>query len=431
MRSVDVLVAGAGASGMMAAIIAARGGSRVLVLEKKNRPGKKLLATGNGRCNYTNKVQAAECYRSRCRDKAWEIIRSFDETDTVAWFREIGILPGNRGGYLYPASFQASAVLRALEREMDRLGIEIHREEAVEDISLPSRRRERKAPEKGQEGRAQGGRYIVTGSRGRYIADNVIVSTGGMAAPVHGSTGDGYRLLEPLCLRMEPVYPALCSLTVEGKYAKKWAGNRLQGRVSLTADGQILAEELGEIQLVSQGISGIPVFQVSRYAAQALDEDRRVVLCLDSMPDWEEQDILSELHRRIARDGRQSAGDLLEGMLPDRFSGVLIERSNLKMAERSDGISEKALERLASNIKRLPVNICGTAGFEKAQVTSGGISLDEIDAHTMEVKSCPGLYLTGELLDVDGICGGYNLQWAWSTGYLAGRAASGGKEREK
>ncbi len=414
MRSVEVLVVGAGASGMMAAIAAARGGCRVLALEKKERPGKKLLATGNGRCNYTNEHQEPACYRSQNPERAWEIIRSFDEGRTVAWFREIGILPGSRQGYLYPASFQAASLLHALEREMDRLGVALHREESVQGIE---RRRNFKGTwEKG---------YVVVTDRGKYLAEQVIVSTGGMASPAHGSTGDGYRFLEQFSLDMVPAYPALCSLVTEKSMAERWAGNRVQGKVSLLADGKLLAGDQGEIQLVSRGISGIPVFQVSRYAACSLGENRRVTLCLDSMPDWDQGQLLAELNRRIRWNGSQSTGDLLEGMLPDRFSSVLIRQSGLSPSARAEEISEDALERLAGKMKNLTMDILGVSGFEKAQTTAGGISLEEINPRTMELLKAPGIYVTGELLDVDGICGGYNLQWAWTTGYLAGNGAAG------
>lgn len=413
MRSVEVLVVGAGASGMMAAITAARGGRRVLVLEKKERPGKKLLATGNGRCNYTNQRQDPACYRSRSPERAWEILRSFDQERTVAWFQEIGILPGNRQGYLYPASFQAVSLLHALEREMNRLGVALHREETVERIE---RRRNFK-------GTWEGG-YAVATDRAKYLAEKVIVSTGGMASPAHGSTGDGYRLLDRFSLEMVPAYPALCSLVTEKAMAKRWAGNRVQGKVSLMADGKLLAWDRGEIQLVSQGISGIPVFQVSRYAACALGEKRRVTLCLDSMPDWDREAVLAELMRRVHWNGSQSAGDLLEGILPDKFSGVLIRGSGLSLSARAETISEDALERLAGQMKGFTMDILGVSGFEKAQTTAGGISLEEVNPRTLEVVKAPGIYLTGELLDVDGICGGYNLQWAWTTGYLAGSGAA-------
>lgn len=417
MRSVELLVVGAGASGMMAAITAARGGSRVLLLEKKNRTGKKLLATGNGRCNYTNQVQAMTCYRSQCQEKAWDIIKSFDDKKTVAWFREIGVLPGNRQGYLYPASFQAASVLHALEREMKRLKIEIHREEPVEKIEIPRN-------VKGEGGKG----YVVTSSQGKYLAGKVIISTGGMAAPVHGSTGDGYGLVKPFSLAFVPVYPALCALLVDKPYTKKWAGNRVQGRVSLMVDNEMIAEDTGEIQLVAQGISGIPVFQVSRFAAGALAERKQVFLYLDSMPEWDFEMVLEELKRRVQWNPGQSVGDLLEGMLPDKLSGVLIKEAGLDIASPAGKLTQKAIEKLVTVIKEFPIEIHGTVGFDKAQVTRGGISLEEIERYTMEVKKCPGLYLTGELLDVDGICGGYNLQWAWTTGYLAGMAAAGREE---
>ena len=413
MRSVELLVVGGGASGMMAAITAARSGSRVVLLEKMARPGKKLLATGNGRCNYTNERQEPACYRSKCQQKAWDIIQSFDQKDTVAWFREIGILPGNRQGYLYPASFQAAGLLHSLEREMGRLAIEVHREEPVERI-------ERQKNYKGEWSRG----YVVTTSRGKYLAGRVIVSTGGLASPAHGSTGDGYGLVRGLSLKMVPVHPALCGLEVREVYAKKWGGNRVQGRVSLQVAGETLAEDTGEIQLVNQGISGIPVFQVSRFAAQPLEEHKAVVLYLDSMPDWGKGEILEELRRRVGWNSQQSLGDMLEGMLPDKFARALIEESGHKIQDRAGNISDSSLKGLRDYIKGFPVKIHGMAGFEKAQVTAGGISLEEIDSHTMEVRKSPGLYLTGELLDVDGICGGYNLQWAWTTGYLAGKAAS-------
>lgn len=412
MRSVDLLVVGAGASGMMASITAARAGVRVVLLEKKNRVGKKLLATGNGRCNYTNQVQTSDCYRSQCQKKAWRVIQSFDEKKTVAWFQEIGILPGNRQGYLYPASFQATAVLHGLEREMNRLGIEIHREETVKSI-------ERRRDGKGSVIKG----YVVTSSRDRYLAGKVIISTGGMAAPVHGSTGDGYELAAPFSLKMEPTYPALCALLVKQPYTKRWAGNRVQGKVTLMVNDNVMGEDTGEIQLVAQGISGIPVFQVSRYASGALGEGKQVILYLDSMPEWSSENVLLELQRRIRWNQQQLAGELLEGMLPDKLSGVLIKEAGLDERKPAGKLSSGELKKLVAYVKGFAIKIQGVAGFEKAQVTRGGISLEEIDEETMEVKNAPGLYLTGELLDVDGICGGYNLQWAWTTGYLAGRAA--------
>ena len=410
MRSVRVLVIGGGASGMMAAIMARRGGAGVLLLEKKNRLGKKILATGNGKCNFTNKLQKPECYYSGQKDFPWSVIQKFNWEDSVEWFSEIGILPKERDGYFYPASGQASAVLHAMERELLRLKAEIHTEEEVSDI--------RRQSKNGSNG------FIVATNKSSYLAAKVVIATGGMACPVHGSTGDGYGFAAKFGHHLITPIPALTSLVLNGNF-KAWSGVRIQGNVSLyQVSGKrcnLLAEDRGEIQMVSYGISGIPVFQVSRYAARAIQERKRIVLYLDCMPDYDKEWVMTELLRRQGRDGGQSMGDLLEGMLPDKLAGVLLKQSGIKVSILAREVAPEGLKVLAENIKKLRLDVKEASGFEKAQVTAGGVCVDEVNQETMESLCCPGLYLTGELLDVDGICGGYNLQWAWATGYLAGR----------
>jgi len=425
MRSVHVLVIGGGASGMMAAIMARRGGAGVLLLEKKSSLGKKILATGNGKCNFTNKMQSPECYHSSHRDFPWRVIKKFNWEDSVSWFHEIGILPKDRDGYMYPLSGQAASVLHALERELRRLKTEVHTEEEVLAVRC-------------HDNATKG--FVVTTDKGEYLARKVVVSTGGMASPVHGSTGDGYAFAKKLGHHLEAPVPALTSLVLEGDFMKAWGGMRIQGEVSLYSVGgnldklrlaghsrseeKFLATARGEIQMVSYGISGIPVFQISRFAARELYKNRGVILCLDSMPDYEEEWIAVELLRRRKRDGRQSMGDLLEGMLPDKLAGVLLRQSGIRISADAEKISVEKIEKLAETIKRMWLPIKAASGFERAQVTAGGVCVDEVNPDTMESLCCRGLYLTGELLDVDGICGGYNLQWAWATGYLAGVGCS-------
>lgn len=413
MRSVQVLVVGGGASGMMAAIMARRCGAGVLLLEKKNRLGKKLLATGNGRCNFTNRVQAAEYYRSHQPEFPWKVLQKFGWEDSVAWFDEIGVLSRDRDGYFYPFSGQASSVLHAMERELKRLKTEIHMEEEVVEITCRGR--------KNFEG------FVVTTSKGAYLARKVIISTGGMAAPVHGSTGDGYGFAKNLGHHLVTPVPALTSLVLEGNFMKAWSGVRIQGKVSLHDEtGQLLCEDKGEIQMVAYGISGIPVFQLSRFAARELQKKRGVSLYLDSMPEYEREWLAGELLRRQKRDERQSMGDLLEGMLPDKLAGVFLKQCGMEASFVAGRVSGKQLQKLAGIMKAMRLSVKAVSGFEKAQVTAGGVCVDEINPDTMESLRCKGLYLTGELLDVDGICGGYNLQWAWTTGYLAGLSCGQG-----
>ncbi|MCD7826873.1 MAG: NAD(P)/FAD-dependent oxidoreductase [Clostridiaceae bacterium] len=427
MRSVEVCVIGGGASGMFAAIEAARQGFRVLLLEKKNRLGKKLLATGNGKCNFTNRYQEPACYHSSAASFPWEALQRFGSDQTMKWFEEIGILPRERDGYIYPASGQASSVLRALERELVRLRVEIHTEEAV--VSL-EKMEQKSASGQGRDERQRQSLFRIVTERESYQAGAVVLAVGGKASPVHGSTGDGYVLAGQLGHTVISPVPALTSLVLEGRFTKLWSGARLQGRVMLQVEGSPIRHvDQGEIQLVAQGISGIPVFQLSRFAAVSLGQGKHVSIYLDALPQMEEESLLQELCRRKAYNDAQSFGDLLDGMLPDRFVSALFCIVGEDIKRKANRVSAQQLEKTAHKIKQLKLPVKAVSGFEKAQVTAGGVSVDEVFADTMESKLCRGLFLTGELLDVDGICGGYNLQWAWTTGYLAAHAI--GKEQLK
>lgn len=409
MRSVEVMVIGGGASGMLAAIMAKRAGAHVMILEKKNRVGKKILATGNGKCNFTNLLQTKECYRSEDDAFAWKVIEQFGAEDSIAWFDEIGVLARQRDGYIYPASNQAGSVLRALERELKRSKIEVHLEETVCEIQKTAKGKEEC--------------FLVQTDREEYLATRVILATGGMASPVHGSTGDGYHFAKKLGHRIVQPVSALTSLVLDGKFMKEWSGVRVQGKVALyNQEKECLGMDVGEIQMVAHGISGIPVFQLSRYAAQEIAKKRKPYLVLDSMPQYEKEWIVDKLWKNLNRDKKQSMGDLLEGMLPDKLASVLIKENGMSPADMVTVCTKDKMIKLVETIKNMKLLIREVSGFDKAQVTAGGVTTAEVNAETMESKLCTGLYFTGELLDVDGICGGYNLQWAWATGYLAGSA---------
>lgn len=421
MRSVQILVIGGGASGMMAAITAAKAGGKVLLIEKLNRLGKKILATGNGKCNFTNSYQDKSCYRGEDRNFAWEALQEFSQQKTLELFHEMGILAKEREGYFYPASGQAASVLDALTRQLEKYQVEVQCGEQVVSIELAGsdRKKNKKAFSSGKHA------YLVTTGQGKYLAQKVILAVGGKAAPVHGTTGDGYAVAKGLGLAVIPPLPALTSCALKGDFMKDWTGVRVQGRVSLySKKNGLLAEDQGELQMVAYGISGIPVFQVSRYAAKALQQGEKPYFVMDIMTEYTEEELAEELSCRKKKFSDWRALDALDGMMHRKLASVLLHSLGMNPKQSVGQWTESEMKRIVHRIKAWKLGIAAVSDFDKAQVTCGGVATAQLDCHTMEVTEHPGLYVTGELLDVDGICGGYNLQWAWTSGYLAGRAAA-------
>lgn len=405
MRHVAVI--GGGAAGMMAAITAAREGVKVTILEHKDRIGKKILSTGNGRCNFTNTFQTPACYRSDNRDFAWNIIQKFNVEKTISFFKELGIYPKDRNGYLYPYSDQAAAILEVLQIEIAKLDICVMTEINVLDIQ-PVKRGIR-----------------VTTDKKTITVDSVILACGSKAAPVTGSDGSGYQLAKLLGHRIVPVLPALVQLRCAEKFYKSISGVRVQGTVEIYADDISLASDTGEIQLTNYGISGIPVFQVSRYAAKAIYQKQSVTAVLNFMPDMNKDEFLSFLQERITLCPHKTLVEFFTGIFPKKLCELWIRLSRLPKEMRVSDLSGEQLEKLVLLIQHLRTHITETNAFEQAQICCGGVDTTEINPDTLESNYVPGIYFAGELLDVDGICGGYNLQWAWSSGFVAGREAAG------
>lgn len=405
MRHVAVI--GGGAAGMMAAITAAREGVRVTILEHKDRIGKKILSTGNGRCNFTNTFQTPACYRSDNRDFAWNIIQKFNVEKTISFFKELGIYPKDRNGYLYPYSDQAAAILEVLQIEIAKLDICVMTEINVLDIQ-PVKRGIR-----------------VTTDKKTITVDSVILACGSKAAPVTGSDGSGYQLAKLLGHRIVPVLPALVQLRCAEKFYKSISGVRVQGTVEIYADDISLASDTGEIQLTNYGISGIPVFQVSRYAAKAIYQKQSVTAVLNFMPDMNKDEFLSFLQERITLCPHKTLDEFFTGIFPKKLCELWIRLSRLPKEMRVPDLSGEQLEKLVLLIQHLRTHITETNAFEQAQICCGGVDTTEINPDTLESNYVPGIYFAGELLDVDGICGGYNLQWAWSSGFVAGKEAAG------
>lgn len=405
MRHVAVI--GGGAAGMMAAITSAREGARVTILEHKDRIGKKILSTGNGRCNFTNTYQTPACYRSDNRDFAWNIIQKFNVEKTISFFKELGIYPKDRNGYLYPYSDQAAAILEVLQIEVAKLDICVMTEINVLDIQ-PVKRGIR-----------------ITTDKKTITADSVILACGSKAAPVTGSDGSGYQLAKLFGHRIVPVLPALVQLRCAEKFYKSISGVRVQGTVEIYADDIFLASDTGEIQLTNYGISGIPVFQVSRYAAKALYKKQSVTAVLNFMPDMNKDEFLLFLKERITLCPYKTLDEFFTGVFPKKLCELWIRLSRLPKEMRVSDLSGEQLEKLVLLIQHLRTHITETNSFEQAQICCGGVDTTEINPDTLESNYVPGIYFAGELLDVDGICGGYNLQWAWSSGFVAGKEAAG------
>lgn len=409
-HSKSVLIVGGGASGLIAAIAAARQGAKVTLIEKNRQAGKKLLMTGNGRCNFTNKNQELRYYRSSNPELIGPVLEAFPMEETVAFFEELGILVKDRGGYLYPNSGQAASIAGVLRLEVQRLSIK----EAYNTEVLAV-------------GKQKG--YFQAECEGwTYEGDALVLACGSKAAPAAGASGDGYRFARSFGHTVVRPLPALTGLYAAEKDCKTLAGVRTDARVTLLTDGKVCAVEEGEVQFASYGLSGIPVFQISRFASRTLDEGGTCEVRLDVCPALTGQkllQILSEENRRKHTDMRKNT-DILLGMFPEKLSQVLLGRAGISGKKKGQEWTREELERLVGQMKELTFQITGSRGYEQAQVCTGGVPLKELKGISMESAAIPGLYLAGELLDVDGACGGYNLQWAWSSGYLAGIHAAGG-----
>lgn len=407
----QILVIGAGASGMLAAISAARCAASVTLLEGKEKPGRKLLVTGSGRCNLTNhSLDVETCYRGADPAFINSILKQFPVEKTLSFFEEAGLRTCSRGGYVYPVTGQAQSVLNVLLLELRRLGVKIKYSEKV--ISL----------------KKAGEIWEVSTHSWTYRADSVILAAGSCAAPATGSDGSGYKLAEQAGHSLVKPYPALVPMKAEGKFLKKLSGVRMPADISLTVCKKMFRES-GELQWTDYGISGIAAFQLSGLAAREMaagqsGRGKKVAAVLDLLP-FETQEKLF-MWACSHGEGRRYE-DLFAGLLPVKAIQPLLEAAGGRPSAVFSMKNSGEFEKLIHTLKHFTLNITGVKGFENAQVCSGGVDTSEVNACTLESKLAPGLYITGELLDVDGICGGYNLQWAWSSGWAAGRAASGGK----
>lgn len=409
-------IIGGGAAGMTAAVAAARAGADVVILEKNDRIGKKILVTGNGKCNLSNLSFSASCYHSKETEKAWRIASRFTPQDTIRFFEEMGLCIKDKNGYLYPACEQASAVLDVLRYEIASLPVKVFCGETAERIYVLDKN--------------QGFEVFCKESGKKYLFDQLIVTSGGQASPKTGSDGDGYRMLKEIGLSVVRPVPALVQLRCAGNHFKALSGIRCEAKLALFIDGKKRAEEAGELQMTDYGISGIPVFQLSRHAAYALAAKKRTEVVIDLFPQISKRQLKDWFTARKKQLAGRTAEEFLTGTIHKKWVLYFLKEYGIRPQDSAETVPDANWLSLLEAVKEFTVHVTDTNSFQNAQVCAGGVSLNETDENLESVRY-PGLYIAGELLDVDGRCGGYNLQWAWGSGYLAGKAAAEGGGRKR
>ncbi len=395
------LIVGGGASGLAAAVFCARriGGERVILLEKAPRVGKKLLATGNGTCNITNRRADASHYHGADASFTVPVLQAFPPQSCIDFFASLGVVCSSREeGREYPLCEQAAAVLDCLRLELKALGVTERCDTAVTAI------------------RHEKGGFTVVTENETWYAEHVILATGGAAAPALGGSAQGYALATALGHKKTPLFPSIVQVKTDTTFIKAMKGLRTDVTVSFVLDGKPLCSQTGELLFTEYGVSGPAVMQISRVVG---DWERRkngtMEAVIDLLPTLSKEALMAQLSSRPVR----TAEDFLTGLLHKRIGQTVCRAAGLSL---DDAVTEYS--RLAQVIKRFTVKVMGTQGFGGAQVTAGGIDTRDVDPVTLQSRLVSHLHLIGELLDVDGDCGGYNLHWAWASAYAAAQAVS-------
>ena len=404
-----VIVIGGGAAGMMAALQAAEGGHSVTILERQARTGRKLLATGNGRCNLTNRNMDPSFYHGSHPDFASPALSAFDMEATLACFEEKGLLTvTEENGRVYPLSDQAGSVGDVLRFALSAAGVEIVTGAEVKEI------------------RKQKECFSISTGEAAFQCDRVILCCGGKAGGKLGGGSWGYELLKPLGHHTTPLSPVLVQIHTDTDFVRSLKGVRADAAVSVREGSKILAESAGEVQFIENGISGPAVFEVSRALSTGKEG---LVIHLDLMRNMTEYQITRLLRRRIETMPALTLNDLLTGTVHNRLGRTLIRYAGLSLDLPLTALGSRDIKKITAALKDFRLAYRGNAGFDSAQVTAGGLDTSQFCPETLESRLVPGLYAAGEVLDIDGDCGGYNLQWAWSSGHLAGKLLTANQDR--
>ena len=399
---VKIGIIGGGASGLVAAIEAKNNNNDVTIYEKNVNCGKKILVTGNGKCNYFNEHFNIEHYHSENVNILKTIITDENKQKVLSFFHSIGIVPKVLNGHYYPASGQAITIEQALLIEAKCRGVNIINNVEIKTIEYTDK-------------------FILTTDSSKYYADKIVLATGSKAAPKTGSDGLGYELAKSFNHHIIKPLPALVQLCGKYNFFKDWAGVRADVNVSYIEDDILVKEVVGEIQLTNYGVSGICIFQLSGQIVRSIDAGKKATLAINFVP-WLKGDCLTYLEERNDLLYNRNLSQLLDGFLNYKLVNLILKKNKINGDISFNDLSYAQKCRIASDLENFIFEVTGYNDFDASQVCSGGIPLDEIDINTMESKFRKDLYIIGELLDVDGECGGYNLGFAWLSGMLAGNS---------
>ena len=414
-----VLIIGGGAAGMMAAAFAAKNGNRVEVFEKNEKLGKKLFITGKGRCNITNAADLEDFFSAVTSNPKflYSAFYSFTNEQVISFFEELGVKTKvERGGRVFPVSDHSSDVIQALKSEMERLGVKINLNAEVKELIT----------EKSSTGETVNGIRLVSGKK--ISGDAVIVATGGISYPSTGSTGDGYRFARRCGHKVSELSPSLVPMEVKEWYAGELMGLSLRNiEIRITDGKKKLYQEFGEMLFTHYGVTGPVILSASSVVGKKL-KDTELTLHIDLKPALTEEQLDKRVLREFETNHNRQFKNAVDSLFPSKLRPVIVELSGIPEEKKVHEITKEERLRFVRLIKDFTMTLTGLRGYNEAIITKGGVSVKEIDPGTMESKLIKGLYFAGEVLDLDAVTGGYNLQIAWSTGYLAGMNA--GVERK-
>lgn len=400
------VIIGGGAAGMAAAIMCKRNNIDVAIIDHKDKLGIKILKTGNGKCNFANTNVSRECFNSDSdNDKSFimNILSDFSTQDTIDFFKGIGVYPKDKAGYLYPRSETAASIADALISEVNKLEIPVYLECDIKSIDY------------------SGEKYTFSfwKSDKKINTETILFACGAKASPKSGSDGSGFKLINDLGIKIINPLPALTALVSDNKNMKLASGVRTTGQADVYVNGKLEASDIGEIQFTDYGLSGIPIFQISRFAVKGISDGKDVKVKLNLLHDLSDKDI-EDIIASVLERKDETFAESLSGVLNKKLVTMVLKNNNIDASKKLCDIEKNVVESIILTFKNLEYQISGYNGFDYAQVCQGGVSIDELDSNLMSINN-PGVFFAGEVIDVDGKCGGYNLLWAWSSASKASK----------